>query len=263
MCRRGGHPAGRHLLAAHRPDAMEEAGGRRHGHQRGALRATAGLAEDGDVAGVAAKRRGIVAHPAQREDQVQHPDVAGVGEVGAAERRQVEMTERVQPVIDGDDHHVAATRKPRAVGFDPVAGVAGERAGVEPHQHRPAGAVGQARRPHVHVQAVFAQHPVAAGRLRRDGSERRGVADARPRLRCNWRQEATRGRVGSVADALERGDAVVQVSADAAAGRDRDGRVLCRPPTGPERQHLLAARRQGRSRRRSAANGERLVESSV
>ena len=143
MRRSRGHPAGRHLLAAHRPDAVEQAGGRRHGHQRRRLRAAARLAEDGHVTRIAAEARDVVAHPAQREDQVQHPDVAGVGELRPAKRREVQITERVQPVIDGDDHHVAAAGEPRAVGLDAVAGVARERAGVEPDQHRPPRAVGE------------------------------------------------------------------------------------------------------------------------
>ena len=56
---------------------------RRHRHQRGDLRAAAGLAEHHDVARVAAELGDVVAHPAQRQHQVEHAGVAGVREIRA------------------------------------------------------------------------------------------------------------------------------------------------------------------------------------
>ena len=47
---RSGHATGRHLLAAVRNDAMKQAAGLRHRHQRRALRAAARVAEDRHVA---------------------------------------------------------------------------------------------------------------------------------------------------------------------------------------------------------------------
>ena len=78
-----------------------------HRHQRGALRAAARLPEDRDAARVAAELLDVVAHPAQREDEVEDADVAGVGELVAAELRQIEVPERVETMVDGDDDDVA------------------------------------------------------------------------------------------------------------------------------------------------------------
>ena len=58
---------------------VEQALSRRHGHQRADLRSAAGLAEEGDIAGIAAERLGVVAHPFQRRDEVEQ---AGVGASG-------------------------------------------------------------------------------------------------------------------------------------------------------------------------------------
>ena len=71
-----------------------------------------------DVARVAAEARDVVAHPAQREHEVEHAGVAGVGELGPAESAQIQVPERVQAVVDGDDDDVAAARQPRAVGLE-------------------------------------------------------------------------------------------------------------------------------------------------
>ena len=47
----------------------------------------------------------------------------------AAELREEEVAERVEPMVDGNDDHVAAAAEASAVGFELVAGAAGEGAG--------------------------------------------------------------------------------------------------------------------------------------
>ena len=58
---------------------MEEAVSRRHGHERGAFGATSRLAKDQDAGRVAAELGDVLAHPFERENQVEHAHIAGVG----------------------------------------------------------------------------------------------------------------------------------------------------------------------------------------
>ncbi|MNI36596.1 hypothetical protein D3C73_906520 [compost metagenome] len=64
------------LLAAHGGGAVEQASGRRHGHQGGDLGAAARLSEQHDAVGVAAESRDVVTNPTQGQDQIQLADVA-------------------------------------------------------------------------------------------------------------------------------------------------------------------------------------------
>ena len=75
---------------------MEQPRGRGHREQRADLGAAAGLAEDRDVAGIAAEAGDVVAHPLERGDEVEHPGVARAGERLAAELGQVQVAERVR-----------------------------------------------------------------------------------------------------------------------------------------------------------------------
>ena len=76
--------------------------------QRADLSAAARLAEDRDVARIAAEARGVVAHPFERGDEIEHADIARLREALAADGRQIEMAEDVEAVIDRDDHDVVA-----------------------------------------------------------------------------------------------------------------------------------------------------------
>jgi hypothetical protein len=80
----------------------------RHGEQGADLSAAARLTEDRDIAGIAADARRVVAHPLQRQHQVEHADVAGLREALAANCRQIEMAEDVEAMVDRDDHDVVA-----------------------------------------------------------------------------------------------------------------------------------------------------------
>src|SRR4030095_13506512 len=85
------------------------------------LAAAAGLAEDRDVAGIAAEALGIVAHPLQRGAHVERAGVAGLGKVLAAEVGKIHVTKNVEALIDGHHHNVvvlgeAGAIKPRHIG---------------------------------------------------------------------------------------------------------------------------------------------------
>ncbi len=87
--------------------AMEQAFACRHRHHGRDLAAAAGLAEDRHVGRIAAEFGDVVAHPFERRDQIEH---AGIGAVGELRQQlpEIEKAERVQPVVDRDQHHVAA-----------------------------------------------------------------------------------------------------------------------------------------------------------
>src|SRR3546814_16416235 len=89
------------------------------------------LAEQGDVAGIAAEAGGVLAHPVEGGDQVENPRVAGMGEALAADVGEVQVAEDVEAVVDRDDDHVLARGEVGAVEARPVgrAGGAGARKG--------------------------------------------------------------------------------------------------------------------------------------
>src|SRR3546814_15848421 len=78
-----------------------------HRHQRRDLGAAARLAEKGDIAGIAAEGRDVPPHPLEREDQIELPRIAAVRET-RIEPREIEIAERVQPVVDRDHDDIAA-----------------------------------------------------------------------------------------------------------------------------------------------------------
>ena len=155
-----------HLGAAHAQvrralhgRAVEQPLRRGHRHQRADLRAAARLPEDHHVARVATEPRDVVAHPLEREHDVEHAGVAGA-RVFLAVGRQVQVPEDVQAVVERDDDDVAAPREPLAVvGLQLLARPVGEPAAVQPHHHRPLAPV-EPRRPDVDAQAVLARLPV-------------------------------------------------------------------------------------------------------
>ena len=61
--------------------------------------------------GIAAERLDVVAHPLEREHHVEQTRDAGARELLAERVGQVQVAERVQPVVDRDDHGVAAARE--------------------------------------------------------------------------------------------------------------------------------------------------------
>ena len=140
---------------------MEEALGGRDVHQADDLAAAAGLAEDGDVAGIAAEGFDVVVNPLQRGHQVGHAGVAGVRVFGAVGRK-IERAENVQPVIQADDHDVAELAQVLAVvGIGFHRGAVRESAAVHPDHDGLLHVRAEALRPDVQDLAVVVLQPVA------------------------------------------------------------------------------------------------------
>ena len=133
---------------------MEQTRRRRRGHQGRDFPAPARLAEDGDVARIAAELGGVVMHPAQRLDDVELADIAAVGEAGI-EVGQVEVAEGVEPVVHRDHDHVAPVRQPVADRVEAVRRAGGIAAAMQPDHHRPLLPVTDAWRPYIQGKAVF------------------------------------------------------------------------------------------------------------
>ena len=186
------------------------------------------LAEDRDVAGVAAEGRRCCRAPTRGPPPGRgcrwRPSRPGSVEVG-----QVQEPEHAEPVVDRDDDGVAPPGEVGAVVPGHAAGAGGEAAAVDPHQHRAGSAVG-GRREHVEEQAVLARRPVLGaqhglggrGVLGGDGAELGGVADAVPALDPHGRPEPLGG---GVADAAELPDVPLLEALDA-AGRCVDDHTL-------------------------------------
>ena len=175
---------------------VEQAAGSGYRHQRRHRDAARRLAEDRHVAGVAAERGDVVAHPLQRRDLVAEAEVRVERPLGGGIAGDVGEAERAEPVVERDVDDVAGAGErvpgvPRH-GRRPDA----ERAAVDPHHHGPRRA-GRRRRDHVDRQAVFAHRGAAARAeqvepatlLRRHRAERGRVAHSRPRLRWPGRPE--------------------------------------------------------------------------
>lgn len=161
-----------------------------------------GLAEDGDVAGIAAEAGGVGPHPAQGGLLVGEREVGG-----AVERGMPEEPEDPEPVVDRDDHGPARRSQPaRPV---QVPGAVHEPAAVEPDHDGPAGGVPgrRLRSRHVEEQAVLRAARAARshrGQLHATGPGRTGVPYVRP-ARGGLREPPAQrpGRRGGVRDALE------------------------------------------------------------
>src|SRR3546814_13921351 len=93
---------------------VEQALGGGHRHQGRDLRAAARLAEDGDITGIAAEGRDVALDPSQRGDQVELPHLATVGKARLTPR-EIEIAEREDAVVDGEQDAVAPRREPCAV----------------------------------------------------------------------------------------------------------------------------------------------------
>ena len=73
--------------------AMEKTLGRGHGEQRADFAASAGLAENRDVIGIAAELGDVPIHPAKSMHDVEHAYFARGSEIRAAQLRQIEEAE--------------------------------------------------------------------------------------------------------------------------------------------------------------------------
>ena len=86
---------------------MKQAFGGGHHHQSANFSTAAGLAEDGDVDGIAAEICDVVAHPFERGDKVEHSKIRRAG-IGLAVGGEVQMAKHTDPVIETHYYNVAA-----------------------------------------------------------------------------------------------------------------------------------------------------------
>ena len=121
--------------AAHRERAAEQSLRRRHAEQARDLAATTRLTEDRHVRRIAAEARDVVAHPLERGDDVEHADVAGIGEL-LVEVRHVEEPEHAEPMVHAHHHDVVVARQVGEVVERPRRRPDGHAAAVQPHEHR-------------------------------------------------------------------------------------------------------------------------------
>jgi hypothetical protein len=132
---------------------VEERAGLRCAEQGADAHAARRLAEDRDVVGVAAEALDVVAHPAERRDLVAQAEVRGAGQGVARQQAQMREAHRPEPVVDRDDHGVAAPGQLVAGVDRGGAGAHQEAASVDPDEDRaPVGI--QARGEDVQGEAV-------------------------------------------------------------------------------------------------------------
>ena len=174
-----------------------------------------GLAEDGHVVRIPSEAGDVVPDPPQGRDDVVASRIAGVG-VFLPEVRQIKIADDIEPVIDGDGHHVSVPAHVLPLIGDVLNGGAGFiAASVQPDQDGAPGIVA-ARRPQIQIQAVLIHRPVAVRhvklavgpgkrKLRADKAEAAGVEHIRPALRGLRRAKTLRSGIG---DALENEDII-------------------------------------------------------
>ena len=264
IVRRDARRHARHGRSALRDGAMEQALGSRHPEQRADFSRAARLTEDRDVRRIAAEARNVVAYPLEARDDVFHPDVGCLAVLLAAERREMQEAERVQPVRDADDDDVVFAGEIGAVVRNHAGRSGAVAAAVQPHHHRPLSGGVEARRPHVQIEAVFPHRLAQVERSpfghehrvdeRRSVAELERVGDAGPRLRLRRRQKTPRARGrGAVRDAAKRVNFVDEQPADF-SGRRRDGRARRAPRRLRERARERAVETHARRRNRSRAD---------
>src|SRR5262249_12891400 len=143
-------------LAAGTARALEQSHGLGHAHQAGILGAAPGFAKDQDSSRISAELRDVVVHPLERENQVELTYVSGIPEVGAAELRQVEISENIQTVVHTDHHHIAALAETNPVRAGRISGAGRVTAAMEPDHDWTLATVLKTGSPDAQVQTVFA-----------------------------------------------------------------------------------------------------------
>src|SRR5579883_3283381 len=134
---------------------MEQALCGRHGEQGTNFTASAGLAENRDVGGVASETGNVIADPYERCGDVEQADVAGVHEF-RTRGAEIKVPEDIQAVIDADHGDISSAREISAVVTERSAGAVGIAAAMNPNHDRPLAAVVDAVAENVKDQAVLA-----------------------------------------------------------------------------------------------------------
>ena len=162
------------------------------------------------------------------------PGVAGVGEAFAAELRQVDESEHVQPMGDADHHHVVPARQVGAVVRERSGRSACVAASVQPHHDGPPcrrRAVPGVQTFRCRQSSLIGSVPVSgchsgtngASTCGDAGTECEGVAHTGPRRDLERREKAARaGGRRAIRDRLEGLHAVDQQSANASGFRFDD-----------------------------------------
>ena len=157
----------------------------------------------------------------------------------------MQVAKDVQPVVDGDDDHVAAPGQVGAVVHCLRAGALCEAAPVKPDHDRASTTVFDAGSPHVEHQAVLALGQVPHVPIGADDGVRAGLVNEHPRLwadraeitrvpdvcpwfdRQRWQKAPVATGRGAVGDALEGQNLSLRRARDAAP-RGLDARVFHR-----------------------------------
>src|SRR5207249_10766471 len=119
------------------------------------LGAAAALAKNRYIAWIASKGSYVVVHPAQRQDDVELTDIAGIGEVWM-EIAQIEIAHRIEPMVQRHDHHIAAADQRAAVVGRSASRALGKAATVQPHHYRALAPTRGVRGVDIEEQAVLA-----------------------------------------------------------------------------------------------------------
>ena len=229
---------------------VEESGSIRHGQKGGNLRSAARLAENHDPVRIAPEGLNVVAHPFERQHQVQHAGVARPRVSRPTDLVEVQVPEGRQSMVHSDHHHIAPPGQVGAVVPVPGARTRPIAAAVDAEQNGAAAAIGDTRRPHVENQAVLALtvvrrvaeseqiHDWRTGsardtphHLRRRRPKGGGGPDPRPGGRRRWWAEAVLApRWRAIRNALEHPDAAVFDTAHLAISRFCDGLNHIRTP---------------------------------
>ena len=206
-----------HAGAALDDRLVEQPLGARHPKQRADLSAAARLAEDGDIARIAAQAAGMLVHPLQRRHEIENARVSRRGEALVAGAREIEVAEDIEPVVDRDDDDIIAPREAAAVIPGRVGRPVGEGAAMQPDHDGTLRRV-EARGPDVQRQAILADRQAVAhapdrcqfralragARLRRSAGIDDRVTDARPGFGLERRHEAIgTGCRGAIGNAFE------------------------------------------------------------
>ena len=153
---------------------MKQSLGRRHGHDGGRLAAATGLPEDHHAIRVSAEVLDVVAHPLERRPEILNTYIRRFRPLLAAQIREMQESEDVEPMIDGHDDDVFFLREIRPVVEQVIARADGETTAVHPH-HDGTCLVVEPGREHVDAQAVLALRGVAIER----GDDRCGLLSTR------------------------------------------------------------------------------------
>jgi hypothetical protein len=220
-----GHLDGRSALD---DGLVEQAFGRRHGHQHADFRAAARFPEDGDVVGITAELGDVVSHPFKGRNDVEDTREACMLEAFGRVFH-MEVAQRTQPMVERDDHHIVEAAEIGAVRPGRRTRPGDERAAMAPEQDRSLRTC-PARCPDVEIETILvelllpgegeqAQQIVGQCEdvlaLHRHVAIVEGVPDSAPRTRPARRPEAqlAERRLG-IRNTLENLDTAIADAAD-------------------------------------------------